>query len=219
MTGASQQPAPAGDLAITDGLRNNLFSGPDDIVSRNLQRGREHGIPSYSDLRVSCGMEPLSLDKPAEINQQGWTDLLAVYKVPSDIDAYTGGLAETAPSDGIVGPLFACIISKQFERLRDGDRYFFTHQEDSATSARPLKPVAKENILKRSLAVIMCDNIPAHTLAEIQKSVFSLHSKENPKHTCTALARDNALDFEAIVREAMTEDLGTHFCFNTYLFL
>ena len=203
MTGAAGQRAPAGDLAVTDALRNRLFASPDDLVARNLQRGRDHGIPSYSDLRVACGMEPLSLDKPAEINQQRWTDLLDVYNVPSDIDAFTGGLSETAPSDGIVGPLFACIISNQFERLRDGDRYFFTHQEDAASSARPLKPLARENILRRSLAAVMCDNIP--TLTEMQGSVFRLQGQDNPTQPCADFPQ---LDFEGIVREALAEVFG-----------
>ena len=143
------------------------------------------------------------MDKPAEINQQRWTDLLGVYELPSDIDAFTGGLAETAPSDGIVGPLFACIIGKQFERLRDGDRYFYTHQEDSASSARPLKPVARENILQRSLAAVMCDNIP--TLTEIQKRVFSLPGQDNPAQPCASFTK---LNFEGIAKEVIAEVLA-----------
>ena len=124
-----------------------------------------------------------------------WARLTTTYSSISDIDAYTGGLAETAPSDGMVGPLFACIIKQQFLRIRDGDRYFFTHRPDSQSSARPLKSVAKQNILARSLAAIMCDNIPVVTM--IQEDVFMTPGPGNEIKPCNF----TQLDLEGMARE------------------
>ena len=44
-----------------------------------------------------------------------------------DIDIWVGGLLETTP-DG-PGPLFKAIIKDQFERIRDGDRFWFENYE------------------------------------------------------------------------------------------
>ena len=60
-----------------------------------------------------------------------WDKLLQTYKDATDIDPFTGGRAENSPEDGLVGPLFACIIGKQFQNLKDGDRYFHTHTEEN----------------------------------------------------------------------------------------
>ena len=79
-----------------------------------------------------------------------------IYNSAEDIDPFTGGLAETSPEDGIVGPLFACIIGKQFQKLRDGDRYFFTHSH--GPNARGLGENTKHSIRKRSFGDILCDN-------------------------------------------------------------
>ena len=101
-----------------------------------------------------------SNDRPAEIDPSTWERLLAVYGNPDDIDAFTGGLAERSQDGGMVGPLFAEIIRQQFELLRDGDRFFFTHKEDTSTKARGLDPVAKSAILKRTLGSVLCNVIP-----------------------------------------------------------
>lgn len=42
-----------------------------------------------------------------------------------DIDLYLGGISERSVPDGIVGPIFACIIGGQFHDLRRGDRLFY----------------------------------------------------------------------------------------------
>ena len=205
MKGAVGQTAPAGDLEVVDALRNQLFAHPgackpfDDLVARNLQRAREHGIPSYGDLREACNMSSLDGSKPAEIDKTAWSMLMSTYSSPSEIDAFTGGLAETPASDGIVGPLFACIIKDQFVRLRDGDRYFFTHTPDASNSVRPLRSGAKANVLGRSLGSIMCDNDP--TLGEIRPRVFEPIGGTNLDRKC---GDHKKLDLEAIVEEIIS---------------
>ena len=163
---AIEQPSAAGDMLVGEALREKLFNASsakfgdpikEDLVARNIQRAREHGIPSYGHLRRACGMKPLhNNERPDEINHEKWNAIMKVYHSAADIDPFTGGLAETSPNDGIVGPLFACIIGKQFQKLRDGDRYFFTHSR--GPYSRGLGGNIKNSILKRSFGDILCDN-------------------------------------------------------------
>ena len=51
---------------------------------------------------------------------------------------YAGAIAETGVRGGAVGPTFACLIGDQFDRLKRGDRFFYTH-----TNGNGLAKVAK----------------------------------------------------------------------------
>ena len=62
------------------------------IFSRNIQRGRDHGIPGYIRYREECGLSvPIGWDdKPSDISQENWDNLRKVYLKVEDIDAFTG---------------------------------------------------------------------------------------------------------------------------------
>ena len=108
MMNLANQTAPEMDLLISDAIRNELFTNvqgrPEDLVARNIQRGRDHGIPGYDKLRRACGMADINdTTAPEEINADDWKTLVWTYKYdPSLIDGFTAGLAETAPADGMV---------------------------------------------------------------------------------------------------------------------
>lgn len=50
--------------------------------------------------------------------------LKKLYSRVDDIDLLVGGLSEYA-ADGLMGPVFKCIIAEQFKRTRTGDRFFY----------------------------------------------------------------------------------------------
>ena len=113
-------------LSIFFSLRQNFG---EDLLALNLQRGRDHGIPDYNQFREKCGLRVLSSwrQKPDEIESDIWKKLENAYESVNDIDLYIGGVAEKNVRGGVVGPTFACILGEQFNRLKRGDRYFYTH--------------------------------------------------------------------------------------------
>ena len=199
MQGAIVQPSPKNDLVLADALRNHLFDPPhtnfpEDLSARNIQRAREHGIPTYEALREACGMPPIIAGvTPPEFNQSSWDNLLNTFVTVDNIEPFTAGLAENTPQDGLVGPLFACIIGRQFQLLKDGDRYFYTHS--SGNNARGLGDNTKESVLKRTLGHIICDNTDA---VGTQRHVFKNSSTENPFENCEDI---EGLDFDCIVND------------------
>ena len=112
-----------------------------------------------------------------------------------------------------VGPLFACIIKRQFEKLRDGDRFFFSHRRGGPSRAQGLHPIAKRNIQERSLGGIFCDNLEATVLEStvfpktVGSEVFRTpNSKTNPKLNCKKLTPGNGrLDLPRIFDEALIQ--------------
>merc|ERR1712066_1148973 len=151
---------------LTVGLFQNLERAGD-LVVRNLQRGREHGLPGYNEFRESCGMERACTwdQPPSNIPADAWQRLSTLYDSPSDIDLFTAGLLEDLLPGANVGATFGCLIGGQFKKLKFGDRFFFTHNptehpptDYSASNPNPFTPSQLYNLRNRHLGDIICDN-------------------------------------------------------------
>jgi len=207
LEGLCQQPCMNVDLHMSNQLSNQLYCSKEtckkdtpsagaghDLVSTNIQRGRDHGIPGYDKLRQKCGLSHIaSLDiRPQEIDEENWSKLKSVYHAVEDIDLYVGGLSETPVQGGLVGPTFACIIGKQFRALMDGDRFFYRHT--GGPDILPLTGVMLEQVRKRRLSDVICENTDIQNLTE---NVFILPGEHNPKVACSS---HKNLDIKAITQ-------------------
>ncbi len=119
-------------LAIND-IRNLLFGnsgdGGDDLIARDIQRGRDNGIPDYNTLRKELGLKPVTSFAQITSNVTLQKELAKAYPGGvNTIDAFEGGLAENHVPGSDVGQLFQAIMVNQFERLRDGDRFFYLNE-------------------------------------------------------------------------------------------
>ena len=139
LRGLATQTAQAVDPLIVDDVRNFLFGAPGsgglDLASLNLQRGRDHGLPGYNDMREGLGLSRIeSFDDP--IFQDGVGEKLAsIYDSPDDMDLWIAGLAEKSEGDSLVGSTFGAILTDQFERSRNGDRFWYENQFSSSDIA------------------------------------------------------------------------------------
>lgn len=117
------------DTQLVDDVRNFLFGPPGaggfDLASLNIQRGRDHGIPRYNAVRVSMGLEPAESFADVTSDPSTQARLAQVYDAPDDMDVWAGGLAEEPVNGGHVGELMFTVMKRQFERLRDGDRFWY----------------------------------------------------------------------------------------------
>ena len=97
---------------MTEEITNLLFAdGADfggDLMARNIQRGRDHGIPGfccyyqlYVDSNFDCDKGWNNQFK--DISSDNWNLLRTIYARPSDIDLWTGGLAQDPFNGGLTG--------------------------------------------------------------------------------------------------------------------
>jgi len=132
LRGLANQRSQAVDTQVIDDVRNFLFgepgSGGFDLVSLNIQRGRDHGLPSYNQTRIALGFSPATSFADISSNPDIQSRLADVYSNVGDIDLWVGGLSEDPIAGSQLGTLFHHIVSEQFTALRDGDRFWYTLQ-------------------------------------------------------------------------------------------
>ncbi|CAL8090344.1 unnamed protein product [Orchesella dallaii] len=185
LNGLMQQNAQTYDPFITEEVTNFLLrerhqDHGGDLIARNLQRGRDHGLPSYNVYRQVCGLQGISnswSNRPSNIPQDVWQVLGSLYETPADIDLFTGGLAETPVTGAVTGHTFNCLKALQFARVRQGDRFFFTHRGNPA----PFSPEQLREIRKRTFGDIICDN---SNIEMTTRNVFKIPSQDNPMMYC-----------------------------------
>jgi len=129
LRGLIAQRAQEVDMYCVDEVRNFLFGPPGsgglDLASLNIQRGRDHGLPNYNQVRSAYGLTPISSFAEITPNPEVLQNLAGAYETVDQIDVWVGGLAERHVRGAIVGPTFHAILKDQFERLRDGDRFWY----------------------------------------------------------------------------------------------
>ena len=130
LLGLSTSKAQEIDAKIVEGVRSFLFGDPGsggmDLAALNIQRGRDHGIASYNDIRLSFGLSPADSFRDITRDRNVRKQLKSLYGSPDKVDAWVGALAEDHIRGGSVGELVYTVMMEQFTDLRDGDRYFYT---------------------------------------------------------------------------------------------
>lgn len=192
MRGLSSTPMETLDQFITGEVTNHLFedrripfSGID-LIALNIQRGRDHGMPSYNNYRALCNLKRAATfeDLAREIPDEVIARLKRIYPTVDDIDLFPGGMSERPLQGGLVGPTFACIIAIQFRQLRKCDRYWF--ENDNAAARFTEQQLAE--IRKTTLSKILCENFDVHS--DVQRAAFDLPSNFlNPRVPCASLPK------------------------------
>ncbi len=164
------------DTKVVTTLRNFLFGAPGmgglDLVSINIQRGRERGLPDYNSIRTLMGLDAYTTFSQITDNTALQTALENTYSDINKIDPWVGMLSESMMNEKALGELIHTILQDQFMKLRDGDRYYyendaaFTQDEVDELQATKLSAIIKRNT----------------EIQHIQDDVF--HAQE---HTITAV--------------------------------
>lgn len=184
--GLINQVAQAYDDSITQEVTNHLFQEPGklfglDLASLNMQRGREHGLPSYNRWREWCGFPAFRSwdDMLGAFNNKTVAGYAQVYEHPDDVDLWSAGVSERPLPGSLMGPTFACIMGRQFHNLRHGDRYWY--ENPGWPSSFTLEQLSE--IKKVKLSRILCDN--GDDMHDIQVFAMVLPDHEiNPRLPC-----------------------------------
>jgi len=196
------------------------FSGVVDLGAIDIERGRDHGMPSYNALRQAYGLAPRTsftaitgestsafppgsgIDNPNSLaitaltdidgapvaaGEEGATEetrgstiaarLRAIYGNVNNVDAFVGMMAEPHVPGSEFGELQLAIWTRQFQALRDGDRFFYGND--------PVLGAIRGQYgidYRRTLGQLIADNTDAKDEADM--NVFLVEEEDLPATSC-----------------------------------
>jgi peroxidase len=119
------------DAKVIDDVRNFLFETPVpgvrglDLVSLNIQRGRDMGLPDFNRVRRDFGLPGIRKFSQLTSDPAMQAALRDLYDDVDDIDPFVGFLIEDDLQRRMVGPTLFRVLVDQFRRSRDGDRFWY----------------------------------------------------------------------------------------------
>ena len=164
LRGLAAQRAQELDAHVIDDVRNFLFGAPRsgglDLISLNLQRGRDHGLPDFNTVRTDYGLPRKRSFSDITSDPALAAKLETLYGDVDDIDVFVGLLVEDDVPGAIVGETLRAVLVDQFTRSRAGDRFWFS---------RALPRGDLDRVRHTRLSTVIRHNT---TIRQIQPNVF-----------------------------------------------
>jgi Animal haem peroxidase./Cellulose binding domain. len=217
-------PVSGNPKCLDDPSLPKCFTGVTDLGAIDIARGRDHGMPSYNQMRQAYGLAPKTSftditgepsdtfppgqdkDNPHSLDFVELTNidgkpvtgtpeaedtatkgvrrtplaarLKAIYDTVDNLDAFVGLAAEKHLDGSELGELQRAIWARQFQALRDGDRFFYGND--------PGLSLIKQRYdidYHKTLAQIIAANTDI-ALADLNDNVFLAPDDGLPAPTC-----------------------------------
>eukprot|EP00028_Trichosphaerium_sp_Am-I-7-wt_P008763 CAMPEP_0168521358 /NCGR_PEP_ID=MMETSP0405-20121227/8614_1 /TAXON_ID=498012 /ORGANISM="Trichosphaerium sp, Strain Am-I-7 wt" /LENGTH=769 /DNA_ID=CAMNT_0008542573 /DNA_START=42 /DNA_END=2351 /DNA_ORIENTATION=- len=136
-------------LAVAD-LRNFLFAHApgaigQDLISRNIERGRDHGLMSYVQAKLHFSGVTINDFTDITDNAEEVQILRDLYETVEDVDLFVGMLLEPI-TRGTVGQLIFDIITEQMTRIRKADWYWFENTQNTIFSPEEVNEIRQTKL-------------------------------------------------------------------------
>ncbi|KAM9377184.1 dual oxidase 1 [Pholidichthys leucotaenia] len=205
LMGMASQVAEREDNIVVEDLRDYMY-GPlrftrTDLVALTIQRGRDFGLPSYTEIRRALDLPTLTKFEDinpelSHTNPQLLQDVAQLYDGDiSKLELFPGGLLESLDGPGLV---FSTIIMDQFERIRNGDRFWFENKQNGLFTDEEIQTI--RNLTYHDILVA----VTSAEAPDIQNSVFfwkdgdpcpqPTQLKSSMLHPCTNLTKLDYFD-------------------------
>lgn len=172
LRGVAAQKSQELDNKVIDDARNFLFGQPGagglDLISLNLQRGRDIGLPDFNTIRADFGLPRVTRFSQITRDRALAAQLQQLFGSVNNIEPFAGLFAEDHQPGYNVGETLLAVFTDQFKRARAGDRFWYErtlHGED----LERVRHTRLSDIIKRNT-----------TIHHIQDNVFFVPGFSQP---------------------------------------
>lgn len=146
------------DNKFVDDIHNFLFTlpgaGGKDLITLNIERARDFGIPDYNAIREAYGLQRVTKFSQITSNKTLAAQLESVYGSVDLVDPFIGAVSEDHFGSGSVGELVHVGLLDQFLRIRNGDRFWFeANGVFSDSELEDIRDTKLSDIIKRNTHV------------------------------------------------------------------
>ena len=152
------------DCKVIDDVRNFLFGAPGqgglDLAAININRGRDRGLGNYNELRRQLGLPIFTSFEQLTDSPEDAATMEAIYNDIDNLDAWVGMLAENRAEGALFGQVVSVIMERQFQILRDGDRFYFENDQFTADELAAIRKVTMRDIIMNNSSIkLMQDEV------------------------------------------------------------
>ena len=178
LRGVAAQKSQELDNKVIDDVRNFLFGTPVtgpipgtgalDLLSLNMQRGRDMGLADFNTVRADFGLPRITSFSQITKDPALAATLQQLFGTVDNIEPFAGMFAEDHRIGFNIGPTLLAVFTNQFQRSRAGDRFWWerilTGSEQKTVRATRLSDIIKRNT----------------TITNIQSNVFFVPGFSQP---------------------------------------
>ncbi|CAH1111168.1 unnamed protein product [Psylliodes chrysocephalus] len=169
------------DPVVTTSIRFGIspFKFGVDLHATDIQRSRDHAIPTYSTIRAKCGLKKAtSFDDFLDVMTQERADLLAsVYEDAQDVEFIVAAALETPKPHSLLGHTAECVFLEALERMQKCDRYWWDNNQNHFTDPQ------LESIRSMTVASLLC--LTGDNIKNMQRHAMKpIHPINNPIVSC-----------------------------------
>ncbi|XP_014661482.1 PREDICTED: peroxidase-like [Priapulus caudatus] len=158
----------------------------------------------YNYWREFCGLRRARdfYELSNEVDGYSVEQFAKLYRHVDDIDLFPALVSERPVPGALVGPTLQCILGKQFEAYKKGDRFWF----ENGNQPNSFTPAQLAEIRKVTMARIMCANTDDMRTMQ-PRCMFQDDNSGNSKRDCDRLPEMNL----SVWRDGIHNDLDGAF--------
>lgn len=156
--GVANSPAQEVDSKVVNLLRNFLFTNVPgeegfDLVARNIQRGRDHALPKFNEIRSLFKLRRATSFSRISKDSETADRLARAYDGNvDDVEAFVGLISESHKRGSGMGATMEAVWKAEFTRLRDGDQFFYLNMKKFPPAVRSKLVFELARLRARSLS-------------------------------------------------------------------